>query len=281
MLKKNFDFRYFKIKYLNSPIKLWQYREPGFINFGDELGADIIQRLFRKKVELYASSSIDNHIKYDLISVGSILDFFMKVDYPLNIWGSGMMLDYQKTEDNNNLTFHAVRGEITRKQLGSKWQNIALGDPGLLCSLIYTNEVEKLDKIGIILHFSDEKQSLMDKVNSESEKYLLISVKQEPEKVADLIKQCKLILSSSLHGLIVADSFGIPNIHVPLSNLNGNGGKYGNKFLDYYSAIGKDYQFLAADLIFDAAAHAQVITNYQKISTLKDIQEKLINSFPY
>ena len=86
MLKKFFDFRNFKIKHLNSPIKLWQYRESEFINFGDELGADIIRRLFKKKVDVYASTSIDNNINYDLISVGSILDFFMKVDYPLNVW---------------------------------------------------------------------------------------------------------------------------------------------------------------------------------------------------
>lgn len=192
-----------------------------------------------------------------------------------------MMLDYHETESNDNLIFHAVRGEITRNQLDIKWRNIPLGDPGLLSNLVYLNEVKKTNKVGVILHFADEEQLILGKIKLETDKYLLISVKQKPEKVADLIKQCKLILSSSLHGLIVADSFSIPNIHIPLSDLNGNGGKCGNKFLDYYSAIGKEYKFLESNFILDDDVHKKVINNYQKINNLKYIQENLIKSFPF
>ena len=49
------------------------------------------------------------------------------------------------------------------------------------------------------------------------------------------IAECRFILSSSLHGLIIADSMGIPNLHVEFGDrLLGDG----YKFDDYYSAYG-------------------------------------------
>ncbi len=60
-----------------------------------------------------------------------------------------------------------------------------------------------------------------------------IDVMEYPEKVIGLIDQCEYILSSTLHGLIVADSLGIPNAWIESPDLTG--GRF--KFDDYYSSL--------------------------------------------
>ena len=54
-------------------------------------------------------------------------------------------------------------------------------------------------------------------------------------QILEEIASCEYVLSSSLHGLIVSDSFGIPNQRLVVSEkLVGDG----YKFNDYYSAFG-------------------------------------------
>ena len=58
------------------------------------------------------------------------------------------------------------------------------------------------------------------------------------------IDKCDFILSSSLHGIIVADSFNIPNAWIYLTDkVIGKG----FKFHDYFSAIGINHKPLNLD----------------------------------
>ena len=63
---------------------------------------------------------------------------------------------------------------------------------------------------------------------------LIIDVQRDCRQVFKDIVKCKYILSSSLHGLVVADSFGISNRWVEITDR-----VYGKgfKFFDYYSAF--------------------------------------------
>jgi pyruvyltransferase len=57
----------------------------------------------------------------------------------------------------------------------------------------------------------------------------------------DQIKQCRKIISSSLHGLIIAEAYGIPT-----EWRDWGGGVIGDgwKFFDYYSATDRDVKGL-------------------------------------
>lgn len=278
-------YKKFQVKFLKKPIVIYQFvfTEPDSINFGDELTKDIIERVFKKKTEVH--NQID--CKFDMLGVGSLIHFFNDItDYKTYVWGSGL-IDDQVQSINPNFIFKACRGQYTRSKLPEVYHTIPLGDPGLLCNLIYTNQVERTDMIGVIPHLRDEGSNyLNDIIRKHPEIFKIIPVAQAPEEVADAIKSCKLILSSSLHGLIVSDSFGVPNIHLMLSdNLTSphhlRGGEY--KFRDYYSGIGKKYTNFNPrhDDLLDTKGYEKIIRNYKPLANLKEIQTSLIKSFPY
>jgi pyruvyltransferase len=62
--------------------------------------------------------------------------------------------------------------------------------------------------------------------------------KPAPKKFVKQIHECEYILSSSLHGIIIADSYGIPAYHIELSDKI-IGGQW--KFKDYYESVKRPY----------------------------------------
>ena len=71
--------------------------------------------------------------------------------------------------------------------------------------------MKKQHKIGIIPHYLDEPYVR----KSYGGKYHIISMNTwDIEKLVDDILSCEVILSSSLHGIIFAHSYGIPAYHI-------------------------------------------------------------------
>jgi pyruvyltransferase len=64
----------------------------------------------------------------------------------------------------------------------------------------------------------------------------LIDIKSGLKAVADLLYSCERIASSSLHGLILADAYGIPSCWIELSRRIA-GGWF--KFIDYFCSVGR------------------------------------------
>ena len=270
-------------------VKLFYSRYP---NFGDMLNEYLLQSLFYIKVDhcLFTDA--------DMVAIGSILDKMLNhgnmkeyyremqkeslTDKPIHVWGTGLMYPYKPAEQKfvRPLVIHAVRGEITRRTvsdiLGRKI-NCAIGDPGILASRVIPAEKKEYD-LGIIPHFADLELPVFEKMRKHYPNSVIIDVRAEPEKVIKQISSCRRTISTSLHGLVISDSYGIPNCWCEASdNVLGNG----FKFHDYFSSFGTDRKpFDLRECAFPDE-DSLYVTSFPKDSELKSQQRALIKNFPY
>ena len=187
-----------------------------------------------------------------------------------------------------NLKIIAVRGNITLQRLKNNGikvsKNVVLADPAILTPLFFNFNngtiAKKFYQLCIIPHYIDQGNFLIRK-KIRVPNSIILNITENPIKFIYNLLKCKRVISSSLHGLILSDSFGIPNARIIFSNKI-IGGDY--KFNDYYSSFGLDYH-LKIDLrniSFDSS-HMQLIDNNYKISLdmIKKKQCQLLKYFPF
>lgn len=272
-----------------NKIKVYYAKVP---NMGDLLNRDIIENLFGYKVirrnylfgELSGiGSGLGNYTlegpmwKKALKSISKILS---KNVY---IWGTGFVSYKEKDESlYKNTLFCAVRGELSKnrieKLIGKKIK-ITLGDAGILASCLIENEkIEKKYSVGIIAHYKEKDEEIFKRLCERFPNSTFIDVQDTPINVTRKIAECETIISSSLHGLIIADSLNIPNIHIVVTNkLLGDG----FKFDDYYSAYGIKHEYIDMN-IDDIVSLDYVKNNYKLTKEMIDNKKReMINSFPY
>lgn len=198
----------------------------GLHNFGDCLQPDILKHYGLTPVYVSQKDA-------DIILAGSILQWISK-DFKGYIIGTGG--DNFKYEF-PNAKILAVRGKLTLSNILSCTENIKLGDPGLLMSYVFPEKCEIKYKLGIIPHFIDKKSEIMLNWKARfGPDVLFIDVQKSPKQVITEIKQCASIISSSLHGLIIADAFHIPNMRF-VDRYTMPSPFYDYKFDDYYSSL--------------------------------------------
>lgn len=260
-------------------IKLYYFT--GRPNFGDLLNEYICKNLFDCII-----TKADT-VTCDACFIGSILTPFFTLDTPnsalpeLKIWGSGFMHGINvKKRIIRKAKICAVRGKLSKKQLElhkvNVLKNLVLGDPGLLCSKVFTDKVEKEYDWGIIPHYVDRDSPNLQKLKLPNS--IILDICESPEIFIPKLLRCKKIISSAMHGLIAADSFCIPNIRMVLSD-NIGGGDF--KYNDYYSALGiDDHNKLDLRTIKKPITELNFEYNITK-AKIEKIQNDLIRSFPY
>ena len=169
----------------------------------------------------------------DIVSVGSLLETALRhggSNRPV-VWGSGF-LQPRGSVSTDALTCAAVRGRLTRARISSS-ESLALGDPGLLVNLLVDRPPPRRDRIGFLPHRHDRTLASV-LAFAERPEVDLLDIRAHPLDVVRAIASCRFVLSSSLHGLIVADAYGVPSAWVePSSQVEGAG----YKFRDYYSVF--------------------------------------------
>ncbi len=158
---------------------------------------------------------------------------------PLYVWGSGFFRnDNERPFFRTNLRVCALRGELTKaklERLTGKKYDVPLADAGLLISEFLPAKIEKKYAVGIVPHFWQIGEPTFVKMAETLPNARFIDIQRSAVEVATEIAECDAILSSSLHGLVFADS-----LHIPSTRLLGakalDGGSF--KFEDYYSSLG-------------------------------------------
>jgi len=213
--------------------RAWQLWCFSLRNFGDALTPYILSR-YGVPFELVSSFEAAN-----LLGIGSNLDRVRHDNAPIVIWSAGFM--YPKSRPvryGPNTRFLGVRGHDTEAAIvPARPADLAIGDGGLLVgSLFGHGRVTKKYDIGIIPHMSDVRAAASLGLPGWAGAKI-IDVLAPLEQVLQDIAACRRIASSSLHGIVTADAFGIPSCYAVFEGgrvVEGDGFKYA----DYASALG-------------------------------------------
>lgn len=220
-------------------------------NIGDDLNVPLVQTISKHFVfPVQYSINSSNRECYSVI--GSLIPWW--INNNTIVWGSGVKslkeMVYKKA-----IRFCAVRGPITRQYLidnGIECPEI-YGDPALLMPLIYHPlDVKKKYKFGVIIHEKDwEDIEFREEVISfaqENEDVCWIDIRNYNcwKDVIDKILECECVISSSLHGLILADAYRIPSIWCKFK-YNFEDGYV--KFHDYFLTVGRTDEIVSIENI--------------------------------
>lgn len=215
----------------NDSNLFWHFVPNFGMNFGDWIGPYLFEKmtgqnpvLFRPKWATWGGSYYS--------TVGSILHLIQNRDTAI-VWGSGAIRPDARFPSPKEIL--AVRGPLSREvcvQQGYKCPK-CFGDPAvLLPEYIDLSKIGKTRAIGIVPHYVDFE--VASRILGKYQDVKVIDVKRSVEDVVTDIASCELILSSSLHGLIVAHCFGVRAAWVQFSDRIIGGGF---KFRDYYSSV--------------------------------------------
>jgi len=229
----------------NKVVNTWWWPEPG--NFGDVLTPILFKELFG-----YDSNYVNRGFllpqNYDenrpqtmlerehVLAVGSIIA--MALDYTV-IWGSGLLAANEKP--NTNARYLSVRGPHTHKVL-TEQHGIScppiFGDPALLMPRVFNATKRNKYAYGFFAHYVDTEQ-VTEWYGDNPDIKIINACNPDPiDSIVELL-QCERIISSSLHGIIIAHAYGIPAVWVKHT-----GRLFGDdiKFRDHFASVGLEEQ---------------------------------------
>ena len=196
-------------------------------NWGDALNPVLVELLSGRKVQRLQALFYDR-----FMVIGSILE---SATSRAEVWGSGFMHENGRVIETPR-AIHAVRGPLTRAALlkaGIDCPEVH-GDPALLLPRFFSPDVPKQFDVGIIPHVVDKGNAWVQR-HQDASGVVIVDVESDIWEFVRTVKSCRAVLSSSLHGLICADAYGIPNAWLKLSD-RVMGSDF--KFRDYRLSIG-------------------------------------------
>ena len=242
-------------------------------NLGDSLGRVIVEALLGQK-----GITLDQWIpeKKHLFTVGSNVFGGKSIGnyQDATIWGSGALKEPSRREafaqklSRRRLDIRAVRGPLTRDVLlrfGHKCPEV-YGDPAILMPLFYQPKSEKRYKYIIIPQFVRE-----CRFRETHPKERMVSMNTNDYKsVIDEIVASEVVYTSSLHGIILAESYGVPAVF-----FRDLGRSIDFKYLDYYYSTNRTNISIAES--FEEALRLEPLP----LPDLSGLRQGLLESFPY
>jgi len=271
-------------------------------NWGDDLNYYFIKEITGRPVIIYHNFKLAKWLHLNnYLCIGTLLDGEKYKNNHTIIWGSGYSgADRSLTHPQKVM---AVRGPKSRDYL--LFQGIecpkVYGDLALLLPLVYkasppalprregtlfetrNSKLEtKRYRLGIIPHVVDLHHPVIEEIRENHADEILIIDLAHYMKWTDIIDQicsCECILSSSLHGLIVSDTYQVPNCWIELSGKI-SGGYF--KYFDYASSVKRDFtEPFKIESLTDIYKLTDNIFENADLAVIKDNQNKLVEVAPF
>lgn len=238
------------LNYWNESDNLGDAISPLIVNYMLSLRQINPDKIIKKTIHLYA--------------VGSVLTAGIQ---DATIWGSGILnaeLTYRLKK--RSLDIRSVRGPLTRLLLLDYGYDVPeiYGDPAILLPEIYNPKIKKIiSKYGLVLH---KDYNLVYPLDTE---IIIIDIKtKDYKKFINQLLSVEIIISSSLHGIIIAEAYRKPAVLLkPQVDFL--------KYYDYYFSTDR-YDFPIAKSIDDAKKIKPA-----PLPKLKKMKEDVKNAFPY
>ena len=205
-------------------VKAYWWREAP--NFGDALAPLLIEHFTDLEVEW------DTISHASVASIGSILEHIPPL-WDGYVLGSGKLFEYSRLHlHTRTAKVLSIRGPLSARGIPGSF---TLGDPGLLADELVGPQEKKWD-LGIVPHWQDgDLVARYVGVIKAPHTFTVINPGDDPLDVLRQIGSCHRIVTSSLHGMIVADAFGIPRKVEICKAMARDGGDF--KFRDYSASI--------------------------------------------
>lgn len=165
-----------------------------------------------------------------ILAIGSLAHLAAPGDI---LWGVGAMSDDMYPHCDHATKAIAVRGPLTAwmfKKQGVDISDTVFGDPAILIPQYFKFPRKKGQEeyILVVPHYADCELAMK---YDWPENYKVVSPMKNTLELIELIARADAVVSSSLHAIIVAESYDVPAVWVEFSdNVRGNG----FKFHDYY-----------------------------------------------
>jgi pyruvyltransferase len=222
-------------------------------NFGDALNYDIFKFLFKRKIFF-----VDYNIKKkSILGIGSILS---KANNNSIVFGSGFISENSEIPKSIGQIL-LLRGPKSHQKLNLNYKlDVIYGDPGILAPLLWKkSHNNKKFELGIILHYVDNNSKIVKNfVKKYQNNIVLINILDNVESIIDQISKCEYVMSSSLHGLICAEAYGIPVIRLIASD----------------KIIGGDFKFDDFRMGIGAPKYSKIYSHELSSVNLQDIKNK-------
>lgn len=234
-------------------------------NFGDAASAVVVAAISGRRVTHRAFNSKARRI----VGIGTIGQG--QSAGAVHVWGTGFDASRAPVGDRDagfsaapdvEYNIHATRGPYSRSTLlrAGIAAPAIYGDPAWFLPRILRPDVPKRHELGIILHISEldahavearPRPGLRRYEGGEADGVRMISTYHEPtwqgfqDKLAELLS-CRRIISRSLHGMILADAYGIPCAYMAQDRegpqqllIEGGFGSVDHRFADAYRGFGR------------------------------------------
>lgn len=249
-------------------------------NWGDDLNYYFIRQMTGLPVVMLHNFRLAQwmHLK-NYLCIGTLLDGTAYKTAETIVWGSGCSgAERGLTHPKKVLS---VRGPLSKKYLDR--HGVACpkvyGDPALLLPLFYRPRVEKKYKLGVIPHVVDQQHPVVRELREKhADDVLVIDLAHYHcwTDVIDQICSCEKIASSSLHGLIVSDAYGVPNCWIELTG-NVSGGY--SKFLDYMASVKRPADLPVLAPTVEKMYYTGIVSAAREV--IASLQEDLLRTIPF